>query len=57
MKVQTLDLSNFDNVIDSQRLDFCEKVASSLKEHGFLKIVNHGIPLTTIEAAFDWVES
>lgn len=54
MKLQTLDLSNFDNKVKSQRSAFCQEVARSFKEQGFLKIVNHGIPLTTIEALFDW---
>lgn len=57
MKLQTLDLSNFDNKVKSQRSAFCQEVARSFKEQGFLKIVNHGIPLTTIEALFDWVRS
>ncbi|KAE8395433.1 hypothetical protein BDV23DRAFT_144988 [Aspergillus alliaceus] len=46
----SLDFSRFHD--PSQREEFCRQFVSILKEYGFLKLINHGIPFAQIDLAF-----
>ena len=55
MTLSRLDLSLFTsgNATDSQHL--ASDLLESLRRHGFVKIVNHGIPDHTVAKMFEWV--
>jgi len=54
MSVPRLDASSFfGNSLERSR--FCEALLSSLKAHGFVKLINHGIPDELIEDMFQLV--
>lgn len=46
----SLDFSCFHD--PSQREEFCRQFVSTLKEYGFVKLINHGIPFAQIDLAF-----
>jgi hypothetical protein len=46
----SVDFSRFHD--PSQREEVCRQFVSTLKEYGFLKLINHGIPFAQIDLAF-----
>ncbi|CAG8949079.1 hypothetical protein HYFRA_00002208 [Hymenoscyphus fraxineus] len=44
MDLPTLDLSQFTHGNKNQRQQLASSLLSSLKEHGFVKLINHGVP-------------
>lgn len=52
--IQTLDGSLW-NGSAADRTQFAEGLRAGLAEHGFVKIVNHGIPDEQVAALFKWV--
>ncbi len=56
MTLPTLDLSVFtDGGSDTDRNKFSSDLLSSLSKHGFVKLVNHGIPDYMVSKLFQWV--
>lgn len=55
MTLSRLDLSLFTNGNTSDRQHFASDLLESLRGHGFVKIVNHGIPDHTVAKLFEWV--
>jgi isopenicillin N synthase-like dioxygenase len=52
-ELPALDLSHF--LQDGTRQDFAEQLRNSLAQHGFVKIINHGIGESSINQLFDKV--
>ena len=46
----SLDFSRFREPSSSE--EFCREFVSALKEYGFVKLINHGIPSTQMDQAF-----
>ncbi|UNI16129.1 hypothetical protein JDV02_002596 [Purpureocillium takamizusanense] len=44
MHLPTLDLSSFHHGSDAERKRLAEDLVQSFKDHGFVKLVNHGVP-------------
>ena len=55
MTLSRLDLSLFTSGITTDRRQFALDLLESLRGHGFVKIVNHGIPDHTVARLFKWV--
>jgi isopenicillin N synthase-like dioxygenase len=47
-----LDFSDFHSTNTAERDDFCNRLVSSLKQRGFVRLVNHGVPPQDIDRAF-----
>ena len=56
MSFATLDLSLFKNGHDTDRQRFGSQLLNGLTQHGFVKLVGHGISDHTVEKLFEWVE-
>ena len=52
---ERLDFASFHNANAAVRDAFCSKLVSSLKQHGFVRLVNHGVPPSDIDKAFKTV--
>jgi isopenicillin N synthase-like dioxygenase len=52
---QRLDFGEFRSANVRVRGEFCMKLVASLREFGFVKLVNHGVPVEAIETAFETV--
>lgn len=55
MTLSRLDLSLFTSGNTTDRQHFASDLLESLRGHGFVKIVNHGIPDHIIARLFEWV--
>lgn len=55
MTSTTLDLSLFKNDCDADRQNFASQLLSGLSQHGFVKLVGHGISDSAVSKSFDWV--
>jgi isopenicillin N synthase-like dioxygenase len=55
MALPTLDLSRFTDGSELERQKLASDLLASLSQHGFVKLVNHGIPDETVSKLFDWV--
>ena len=55
MALPTLDLSHFTDGNATDRKSFESELLSSLSEHGFVKLVNHGITDEVACELFEWV--
>jgi len=55
MDLPTLNFAKWSNGDASQRLEFANSLADSFKKHGFVKIINHGVPDEHIRELFGWV--
>lgn len=53
-ELPTLDLAHFLEE-GSRRQEFADRLRDALVQHGFVKIVNHGIAESSVEQLFDWV--
>ncbi|KAB5554578.1 hypothetical protein GE09DRAFT_1121591 [Coniochaeta sp. 2T2.1] len=47
-----LDFRDFHSTNTAERDDFCNRLVSSLKRRGFVRLVNHGVPPHDIDRAF-----
>jgi isopenicillin N synthase-like dioxygenase len=52
-ELPTLDLSHF--LQDGTRQEFADQLRNSLVQHGFVKIINHGIDESSVNQLFDKV--
>ena len=55
MTLLRLDLSLFTNGNATDSQHFASDLLESLRRHGFVKIINHGIPDHTVAEMFEWV--
>ena len=55
MGLPTLDLSRFIRGDDMDRKSFGSELLDSLSQHGFVKLVNHGIEDEEVCELFGWV--
>ena len=55
MTLPVLDLSSFTECNGSQNQQFASQLLQSLYQHGFVKIVGHGIEDSELESLFAWV--
>jgi isopenicillin N synthase-like dioxygenase len=55
MALLTLDLSRFTDGSELERQQLASDLLASLSQHGFVKLVNHGIPDEAVSKLFDWV--
>ncbi|KAL6792611.1 hypothetical protein J3E68DRAFT_376859 [Trichoderma sp. SZMC 28012] len=53
---ERLDFSNFYSTNTAEREGFCRQLVSSLKQFGFARLANIGIPPSDIDGAFETVE-
>lgn len=49
MDLPTLDFSHFCHGSKEQRLGLAIALVDSFKKHGFVKLINHGIPEDTVK--------
>ncbi len=52
---ERFDFAAFYSSDTAKRDEFCCKVVSSLRQYGFVRLVNHGIPPSDIDEAFEMV--
>lgn len=52
---EQLDFAKFHSANRAERDSFCRELTSSLKQHGFVRLVNHGISPSEIDRAFKTV--
>lgn len=57
MDIPILDLSHFVRGTKAQHGCFVKLLISSLREHGFFKLINHGFSESTIQELFHRVNS
>lgn len=50
--VETLDFTAFYSLDSEIKTKFCESLVTSLGKHGFVKLVNHGLPKDIVQEAF-----
>lgn len=55
MILPTLDLSRFTRGNDQERQQLAKDLCASLLQHGFVKLVNHGVPDEAVLKLFEWV--
>ena len=55
MTLATVDLSLFKSGRDVDRQQFASQLLSGLSQHGFVKLVGHGISNSVISQSFGWV--
>jgi isopenicillin N synthase-like dioxygenase len=55
MTLPTLDLSRFTGGSTLERHQLASDLLASLSQHGFVKLVNHGISDKAVAKLFDWV--
>ena len=55
MALTTLDLSLFNDGGDADRQKFASQLLSGLSQHGFVKLVGHGISDSAVSKLFEWV--
>lgn len=55
MTLPTLDLSQFTDGSALERYQLASDLLASLSQHGFVKLVNHGISDEAVVKLFDWV--
>ena len=55
MTLPSLDLSLYVHGDEGQRHEFASELLGSLKNHGFVKLVKHGISDQEIRDLFKWV--
>ena len=55
MSSPTLDLSRFTHGDDQERQQLATHLCASLSQHGFVKLVNHGVPDEAVSELFGWV--
>ncbi|KAI6311862.1 hypothetical protein MCOR34_005859 [Pyricularia oryzae] len=48
-----LDFSRFYSVDAAEQKEFCDALVSDLRQHGFARLVNHGVPAVDIDRAFE----
>ncbi|KAH8821997.1 hypothetical protein F5884DRAFT_828154 [Xylogone sp. PMI_703] len=48
-----LDFSDFYSTNPATRVELCNALVSSLKQHGFVRLINHGVPPPDIDTAFE----
>lgn len=56
MALVTVDFSLFLKGAEEQKQNAAEKIVESFRRCGFVKLVNHGIPLATIKKMEEWVD-
>ena len=49
MDLPTLDFSQFLYGSEEQRLELADALVNSFESHGFVKLINHGIPEETVK--------
>lgn len=52
---EQLDFASFYNADTSERDRFCQDLVSSLRQNGFVRLINHGISSDDIDRAFETV--
>ena len=57
MSLPILDLSSFAQGGIADRQKFAFGLLDGLSQHGFVKLVGHGIPDNVIKQIFEWVRS
>jgi isopenicillin N synthase-like dioxygenase len=57
MDLPTLDFSKWAHGKAADRSQFAKELASSLIDHGFVKMINHGMSEGEIREIFDWVKN
>jgi isopenicillin N synthase-like dioxygenase len=56
MSISVLDASLFLDGSPSQRAEFADQLLKGCIEHGFVKLINHGMPASVITDLFRWVK-
>lgn len=49
MDLPTLDFSQFLHGSTQQRVNLGQKLVASFEKHGFVKLINHGVPESTVK--------
>src|SRR4051794_32588844 len=57
LELPLLDAQLFLFGTPSERRDFAIKFRDSLYEHGFARVINHGIDESLVNELFDWVQT
>ena len=52
---ERLDFASFHSANAVERDEICRKLVSGLKQNGFVRLVNHGVPPSDIDKAFETV--
>ena len=55
LELPLLDAQLFLSGTPSERRDFAIRFRDSLYEHGFARVINHGIDESMVDELFDWV--
>ena len=50
----TVNLTTFGNGPDWRRKDEAKKLSDSLIAHGFVKVIDHGIPNNVVQEIWEW---
>lgn len=56
MPLPTVDFADFVGGPDWKRREIGQQLIDSFKAHGFVKLINHGIPESTVKELFQWVK-
>jgi isopenicillin N synthase-like dioxygenase len=49
MELPTLDFSKFLRGSELERIELSNALVDSFRDHGFVKIINHGVPEGTVQ--------
>jgi isopenicillin N synthase-like dioxygenase len=55
MELPTLDFADFTSGTKEQRQKLSSHLVQSFKDHGFVKLTNHGVPEDTVKTLFEMV--
>ena len=55
MTLSTLDLAYYTDGDNAERQQLAERLLDSLSQHGFVKLVGHGISRETVNTLLTWV--
>lgn len=53
--LKTLDFSKFLHGSDDERTELAYELVNSFKQHGFAKLINHGVDDDQVSELFQWV--
>lgn len=57
LELPILDAHLFRSGTPSERKDFAMSLRRSLSQHGFARVVNHGISASMVDEMFQWVRA
>lgn len=57
LELETLDFGEFIHGSEAQRKALAKRLVNSLTQHGFTKLINHGVPDDVVDGIWHWVSS